>query len=89
VNQDEDLDDPAPGGAPRVGRLDSLQGVCREQAKVYRLARRNEGNWIDAKTAARLSSMLDGLARSLMAIEIERKLDDRLRAIEARLGVKR
>ncbi|MDA0652758.1 MAG: hypothetical protein O3C49_05710 [Proteobacteria bacterium] len=60
----------------RIGNLDRLSGVLAEMGKLYRCARREE---IDTLDASRLVSMLAEMRRVLEVADIE----PRLRALEA------
>jgi hypothetical protein len=75
--------DGAPPEPPRVGHLDSLNGILREMGAVYREMRRGE---LDVTTGAKLVYTLRCLRETIEGIILER-LDGRLseateRAIE-------
>ena len=60
----------------RIGRLDTIGGVCCEMARVYRQARREE---IEVETASKLVYMLAQMRAALELVSLE----DRIAALEA------
>jgi len=66
---------------PKISRLDSIQGVSRELASVYRLARRGR---LEPSDAAKLAGILTNIKSCLEAGTVE----TRLGSIEAALGIK-
>jgi hypothetical protein len=65
----------------RIGRLNNLDGVTRELARVYRHARRSE---IDSSTAYRLSAVLGTMAKTMETSALEKRLNDIEQALLAR-----
>ena len=66
----------------RVGRLDTVGGVCVEMGKVYRQARRGD---LETEKAARLIHMLHLLRGALETSTFEARFD----AIEAEMAAQR
>lgn len=71
--------------SPRVGKLDTLEGVRNELGRLYRAARRRSGAEPDAATAAKLAYLLVQVGRTIEGTELERRLAE----LEQRLGAKR
>lgn len=69
--------DKTPTPTPRVGRLNTLDGVLKEMAAVYREARRGQ---METPKASKLMYMLSQMRQTVevQAIEV------RLRALEGR-----
>ena len=63
---------PPPPPLPKVVRLDTLQSVRKELAKVYRDARQKR---IDTVAASRLGFLLVSLAKLIEQSEIERRVE--------------
>ena len=63
-----------PGGHrnPRIGPLDTMSGVRRECAKLYRQARRGD---LDIQDATRLVHILRTIGELLASEVIERRID--------------
>jgi hypothetical protein len=57
----------------QVGRLDRLEDVRREMAKVYRHVRTGK---LPSQEGARLVYMLDRIARAIEGHELERRLSE-------------
>jgi hypothetical protein len=69
----------------RVGRLDNLEAIGAEAAKLYRKARVTEGHDIGAVTGQRLATILKVVADLVQAGELARfeEIEARLAELEA------
>jgi hypothetical protein len=65
----------------KIGRLDTLDGVVAELARIYRESRRNE---LDSSTAHRLAVILNLIGRTIETSELERRLNEIEQALLAR-----
>jgi hypothetical protein len=60
----------------RVGKLNTLEDVRNELARLYRAARKAAGPLPDAATAARLGYLLSTIGRSLEGVELEKRIEE-------------
>jgi hypothetical protein len=65
----------------RVGKLNSLEDIRNELARLYRAARKAAGPLPDAATAAKLAYLLNTIGRSLEGAELEKRIDQLERAL--------
>jgi hypothetical protein len=65
----------------KIGRLNSIDGVVAELARVYRESRRNE---LDSSTAYRLANILGTMAKTLETSVLEKRLNEIEQALLAR-----
>lgn len=70
--------------AVRVGRLDTLEHISAEAAKLYRKARQGAGGDINAMTASRLASVLKLCGDMVQAASLARfeEIEKRLAELE-------
>jgi hypothetical protein len=65
----------------KIGRLNTLDGVVAELARVYRESRRNE---LDSSTAHRLAVILNFIGKTLETSQLEQRLNEIEQALLAR-----
>jgi hypothetical protein len=65
----------------KIGRLNSIDGVVAEMARIYRESRRNE---LDSSTAYRLAAILRDIGKTIETSELERRLNEIEQALLAR-----
>lgn len=58
----------------KVGKLDTLEGIRKEMARLYRSARKTAGARPDASTAAKLGYLLCMIGRTLEGVELEKRI---------------
>lgn len=73
LNETEDLSLNPPSEI-RVGKLDTIENVRAEMAKLYRAARRASGINPDAATAAKLAYLLNHISRSIEGADLEKRI---------------
>jgi hypothetical protein len=72
----DDLDQDYPSPEIRVGKLDTIEAVRNEMAKLYRAARKSSGTELDAATAAKLAYLLNHIAKSIEGAELEKRISE-------------
>ncbi len=60
----------------RVGKLNTIENIRNELARLYRIARKTEGANINASTASKLAYLLHHIARSIEGAELEKRISD-------------
>jgi len=59
----------------KVGKLDTIEAVRNEMARLYRSARKASGPEPDAATASKLAYLLNHIAKSIESAELEKRIE--------------
>ena len=58
----------------RVGKLNSLESVKKELARIYRIARRNAGTNLDVQSVSKLASILGNIGKSIESVDMKKRI---------------
>lgn len=76
MKKNNDLDQEYPIKEIKVGKLNTLEDIRNEMARLYRSARKTSGVQVDANTAAKLAYLLNHIAKSIEGAELEQRISE-------------
>jgi len=81
MSKDKSLDLPYPPSSlnqskVRVGKLDTIDSLRREAARLYRSARLSLGNDVDPSSATKLAYILSSIGRMIEGADFERRIQE-------------